>query len=311
VAFWLKIGYFNSAQEADSNYWLKRDWVNDSPGRLSGWWRSFAKPKKGQVYPTHGPQYAVGDRLVVYITDFGVCPAILEVVGEPHWDPDWVDARTKDGDGDDWAVVTPVKGLWAMKVSDAPPIEKIGVAKARVQEKGHVTLTTAEYEEAERLIAKRKGKKWSAQPVSSSIVSLEEGRVEGYEVQRPATVQKAERREARLVTDFAATLEAQGDEVMRNKVLPKGGAHPLYSDIFNCTRKQLIEAKAGSSRGDIRMAIGQLADYERYVPSVLGRAVLLDARPHRDLLALLKSQEIAAIWRQGDGFADNAGGRFV
>jgi hypothetical protein len=311
VAFWLKIGYFTVAQEAEADYWLKRDWVNDSPGRLSGWWRTFAKPSKGQVYPTHGPRYEVGDRLVVYTTNFGVCPAILEVVGEPYWDPDRVDARTPEGDGDDWGVVTPVKGLWAMKVSAAPPIEEIGVAKARVQEKGHLSLSAAEYEEAERLIARRKGKKWSAGPVTSSIVPLEEGNVEGYEVRRPATVQKAERREARLVADFAATLEAQGDELMRNKVLPKGRTHPLYSDIFNCTRKQLIEAKAGATRGDIRMAIGQLADYERYISSVSGRAVLLDARPHRDLLALLESQEIAAIWREGEGFADNADGRFV
>jgi hypothetical protein len=311
MAYWLKIGYFSVAQEERADYWLRRDWVSDSPGRFSSWWLHFDKPKKGEVYPTHGPKYEVGDRLVVYLTTVGVCPAIVEVVGEPRWDPEWVDAESATGDGGDWGVVTPIKGLWGMKPSVAPRLEEIGVAKRRVQERGHIKLSSAEYEEAERLIGKRRGRKWSVEPVASTQVPLEAGEVEGYEVQRPQTVQLAVRREAKLVGDFASFLEAKGDDLARNKVLPKGGFPPLYSDIFNKTRKQLIEAKAGGSRGQIRMAIGQLADYARYISPIEGRAVLLDAKPHRDLLALLESQKISAIWRSGDGFVDNAGGRFV
>jgi len=49
----------------------------------------------------------------------------------------------------------------------------------------------------------------------------------------------------------------------------------------------------------------------RIVPKGADRAVLLDAKPQADLLVLLDSQGIAAIWRNGESFVDNAGGRFV
>ncbi len=282
MAYWLKIGYFTDSQEAGSKYWLSRDWVSDSPGRESPWWNKFQKPRKGETYPPHGPKYEVGDRLVIYITEKGVCPAILEVVAEPRWDPGWVDARS-DGrkEGTEWGVVTPVRGLWSVKLDAAPPVEDIGVTKARVQRHGHVTLTPVEYDAAERLIAKRRSKKQKAKRVQ---VPIEAGNVEEYVITRPATNSRARRREARLVRDFQKYLEALGDEVARNKLLPSGSSHALYSDIFNESRNQLVEAKAGFGRGDIRMAIGQLADYGRFFPSSTTRAVLVDAKPEKDLL---------------------------
>jgi hypothetical protein len=33
---------------------------------------------------------------------------------------------------------------------------------------------------------------------------------------------------------------------------------------------------------------------------------LLEARPSQDLIDLLRGQHIAVIWRDGDGFTDNA-----
>jgi hypothetical protein len=114
-----------------------------------------------------------------------------------------------------------------------------------------------------------------------------------------------------LVRDYSDFLTENGDEVTRNQVSAPGASGPLYSDVFNHTRHHLIEAKAGTSRGDIRMAIGQLADYQRFVPPFKRRAVLLEAKPHPDLVALLSSQDIAVIWRSGEGFADNAGGAFT
>ncbi len=311
MAYWLKIGYFTDSQEAAPDYWLKRTWVSDSPGRVSPRWKTFEKPRKGQVYPPHGPQYEVGDRLVVYITEKGVCPAILDVIAQPRWDPGFVDAESGRGDGREWGVVTTVEGVWSSSLGDAPPLEDIGVTKARVQRHGHISLSDSEYGEAEALIAKRRRRKGRPKPVTNVQVPVEQGSVEGYDVMPSSTVKRAERREARLVRDYCSFIQLQGDDVARNKLLPQGASHPLYSDIFNNTRGQLIEAKAGLTRGDIRMAIGQLADYGRYVPSGSARAVLLDAKPKSDLLALLTSQGIAAIWRNGDGFSDNAGGSFV
>lgn len=50
------------------------------------------------------------------------------------------------------------------------------------------------------------------------------------------------------------------------------------------------------------MAIGQLADYSRFVSSKM-RAILLPSRPKDDLLDLAQNQKCAVIWPVGDGFA--------
>jgi len=49
----------------------------------------------------------------------------------------------------------------------------------------------------------------------------------------------------------------QEEIVRRHKINAPNAAGPLYSDIFNKARRQLIEAKADSSRGSVRMAIGR------------------------------------------------------
>jgi hypothetical protein len=59
------------------------------------------------------------------------------------------------------------------------------------------------------------------------------------------------------------------------------------------------------------MAIGQLADYRRFIDDLQGVGVLLGAKPHPDLLDLLDKQGIAAIWRSGEDFLDSADGAFV
>jgi len=59
------------------------------------------------------------------------------------------------------------------------------------------------------------------------------------------------------------------------------------------------------------MAIGQLADHSRFVRPEPALAVLLEAEPAPDLVKLLGLQGIAVIWRHGDGFKDNARGKFV
>lgn len=142
-------------------------------------------------------------------------------------------------------------------------------------------------------------------------VPVEGGEVEGYEVATVATVKQARRREHELVNKFKEHLEAQGCEVTRNKIMLPSGAGSMYTDVFNVTRKHLIEAKAGASRGDVRMAVGQLADYGRFVPEAKRRAVLLAEKPDDDLLSLIESCDLGAIWKDGETFKDNSDGEFV
>jgi hypothetical protein len=40
----------------------------------------------------------------------------------------------------------------------------------------------------------------------------------------------------------------------------------LNSDVYDATRRNLVEAKGTGTREAVRMAIGQLADYGRFAP---------------------------------------------
>ena len=122
---------------------------------------------------------------------------------------------------------------------------------------------------------------------------------------RPASV--ANRVEAGLVQDYVHHLEAAGDEVAALLItLPGGGS--MRNDVINRTRRTLIEAKQASTREHIRTAIGQILDYQRFWKAHR-RAVLVPDKPNDDLLHLLDSVAIKAIWRDSSGrFKDNAKG---
>jgi len=59
------------------------------------------------------------------------------------------------------------------------------------------------------------------------------------------------------------------------------------------------------------MAIGQLADYSHHLDTKPQPAVLLPELPSEELRGLLKSQCTAIVWRDGDGFSDDADGAFT
>lgn len=306
VAHWLKLGYFEDL-DSDPDYWRNVLWVSDGPGTGSSRWNREASPRRGDRRPPHGPHYAVGDRLVMYLTKGlgkGKCPAILEVIEEPRWDPQTVD-DAKPGEGKNWGVLTRVRCIGAIPPSGAPSLADIHVSPVSIQRKGHVTLEGWKYAAAERQILGSSAGAEIADRDRQKRVAIEEGHVEGYEVVSSAAVAKAERRESRLVSDYATFLRARGDAVYRNKIRLPEDAGTLYSDLYNQTRGQLVEAKAGSDRASIRMAIGQLADYARFIHPWPSRAVLMEEKPRADLLELLETQQIGAIWRDGDGFAES------
>lgn len=114
---------------------------------------------------------------------------------------------------------------------------------------------------------------------------------------------EAERREQRLVRDYLTHLERQGHDVCRLMVVPPGEAKPIFCDMYDKTTGTLIEAKGTVQRSAIRMAIGQLADYRRFVDGGAAEvAILTPSQPRADLLALLASQNVSVIWQEGDGF---------
>lgn len=120
----------------------------------------------------------------------------------------------------------------------------------------------------------------------------------------------AEFKERALVIRYVKYLRDRGVRAVRYQInLATGGA--LFCDVWDARRRNLIEAKGEITRDSIRMAIGQLADYGRFLePS--RSAVLLPERPPRDLEDLLGSAEIGVVWETTDGqFEDNSEGRFT
>lgn len=111
----------------------------------------------------------------------------------------------------------------------------------------------------------------------------------------------AERREATLVTAYVEFRRASAlPKLRRLKIKPTGEVQPLYTDLYDPETKLVIEAKGTVTREAIRMAVGQLLDYSRFVdrPKL---AVLLPEVPRRDLLEFLHSHSIAVIAQHSDG----------
>jgi hypothetical protein len=74
------------------------------------------------------------------------------------------------------------------------------------------------------------------------------------------------------------------------------------SDVYDKTARLLIEAKGTVAREALRMAIGQLLDYRCFTPPETELAVLVPEKPRADLLALLESADVHAIWPEGGRF---------
>jgi hypothetical protein len=148
---------------------------------------------------------------------------------------------------------------------------------------------------------------------ASEEVPIEQQQTERAFVAPSHEPYEAERREQRLVLDLEAHLRRLGHEVARQRIVPETEARPLFTDLYDATTGTLVEAKGTVERGAIRMAIGQLADYKRFIDGGAPKrlAVLLPKAPRPDLIELLASQGIELIYPVKDGFVDSAGGEIV
>ncbi len=111
---------------------------------------------------------------------------------------------------------------------------------------------------------------------------------------------EAERREQQLVRELMASLLAAGHDVCRLQLRPAGEPAPLFCDLFDRTTNTLVEAKGSIARPAFRMAIGQLADYARFVDPPPKKVILVPEAPRRDLLVLAQSQGVEVTWPDGD-----------
>ena len=132
-------------------------------------------------------------------------------------------------------------------------------------------------------------------------VEVEEQHTERMFVEPAREPYEAERREATLVRAFRDFLSDQGHKVTRLCVLPEDEAKPLFSDLYVRSIPLLVEAKGTVTREAVRMALGQLIDYARFVPRAR-LALLLPTQPRPDLMKLIQSAEVELYWQNGSGF---------
>jgi hypothetical protein len=126
VAFWLKgLGH--------ADWSLPDDWLSGDDGlaRL----RSTGFPRR--------PRIANGDRLVYYAAGWRAVFAIVECTGEPY---------TVDHPRWSWRI--PVEPLVVVpRLSNAPPVEAIGVAPRSMSQQSHIRLDPEHFRRAVEAIA--------------------------------------------------------------------------------------------------------------------------------------------------------------
>lgn len=112
------------------------------------------------------------------------------------------------------------------------------------------------------------------------------------------------RREGQLVKAFESHLEQAGHSFKSFQITIEGEPGALTPDVYDETDHVLYEAKGQATRSNVRMAIGQLADYRRHLHNVekLRVAVLLPSAPTPDVRDLLAAQQIALVYQTEDGF---------
>ncbi len=136
-------------------------------------------------------------------------------------------------------------------------------------------------------------------------------RVRVVDPQRPSTEpvpvfskeqeREAKQEEAELRETFRSWRDPNGDRLRGIEISTSNST--LRVDLFDRVDNLLIEVKARAERNYLRLAVGQLYDYQRYLGFVVNLAVLVPRRPSDDLLGLLESARVDCIWPDGKGFA--------
>lgn len=146
----------------------------------------------------------------------------------------------------------------------------------------------------------------------NKLVSIESSNAESFT--RPQTKESVSfRTEAKLVEDFRQYLLSQGlhsKDIARNKITVPQSFQTLYTDIYIVPSQMLIEVKGVTTRETIRMALGQLMDYERFI-DVKRKAVLVPSKVPTDLVDLLTRHNVDVIYQEKNCFRCGNGDKFT
>ncbi|MFE7288416.1 hypothetical protein ACFU90_28890 [Streptomyces noursei] len=116
----------------------------------------------------------------------------------------------------------------------------------------------------------------------------------------------AVRHEAELTQAYKGFLDSAGHQTGAFQIKVKGLTSTLRTDLYDATDHVLYEAKGSNSREDVRMALGQILDYSRYVKAPgrgeePKRVILLPAAPTPDMYTLLDRYDVGVVYQSDDG----------
>ncbi|MCU1612633.1 MAG: hypothetical protein JWO98_173 [Frankiales bacterium] len=136
---------------------------------------------------------------------------------------------------------------------------------------------------------------------SAELVDLEAN--ESSEFETPgAPPTTATKREADLVDRYAAMLAKERHPVRRWRLRAPGELTSMLTDLYDATEQELYEAKGSANRASIRLALGQLLDYERHLPEPPKlKTVLVPHQPAKDLVSLLHRHGVGCVWETSKG----------
>ena len=112
---------------------------------------------------------------------------------------------------------------------------------------------------------------------------------------------QGERGESQLVKRFVTFMENRGHAMTRWRIRPPGETSTLYTDPYWEEGNELFEAKPSCDRQAVRMAVAQLLDYRRHIPSNPRLTVLLPCRPSKDVEDFAERCGIGFLLEREDG----------
>lgn len=130
TGFWVKAMYYRPDHD-NPEWWRKLDRVHDAPGRPKG-----------------GPQYKVGDRLVIYLRETQSCPAIVRVTATARFAPAESNKDLPDYELDRWPWLTRVEMVASRPLKEAVSKETLEIDPLGLQN-GRKKLRRELYERAE------------------------------------------------------------------------------------------------------------------------------------------------------------------
>jgi hypothetical protein len=136
---------------------------------------------------------------------------------------------------------------------------------------------------------------------TADLVNIEKTTTLSFEPSKsePAT---SYRTESQLVENYSNYLKNKNHGVKRWRLLPQDSINYLFTDIFDETENELYEAKGSSIRNAVRLAIGQLLDYQRLIPIPdIKLSLLLPSQPSKDLQHLIRSCGMSCVWEKSPG----------